>query len=124
MPVLIAVWIVSGLLALAYLASAAMKIFTPHDKLKVSMPWVEDFRPAQVKAIGIVEGVGAVGLILPALLNIAPVLTPIAAAGLAVIQIVAIVVHVRRGDDPKRLSVNVILLALAIFVAVARFAGV
>ena len=121
---LIAVWIVSGLLALAYLASGGMKLLRPHAEVKKSMDFAEDFKPWQVKVIGALEVLGAIGLILPVLLNVAPILTPIAATGLALIQVFAIIVHVRRHDDPKRLPVNIILLLAAVFVAVARFAGV
>jgi hypothetical protein len=121
---LIAVWIVSGLLALAYLFSGGTKVVQPHEKVKLTMTFAEDFKPWQVKTIGVLEVLGAIGLILPALLSIAPILTPIAATGLAIIQVGAIIVHVRRHDDPKRLPVNVILLLAAVFVAVARFAGV
>jgi hypothetical protein len=121
---LIAVWIVSGLLALAYLFSGANKAFRPHEKVKLTMEFAEDFTPWQVKAIGILEILGAIGLILPALLHIAIILTPIAASGLALLQVFAIVVHVRRHDDAKRLPVNFVLLVLALFVAIARFAGV
>lgn len=121
---LIAVWIVSGLLALAYLASGGMKLLRPHAEVKKSMDFAEDFKPWQVKVIGALEVLGAIGLILPVLLNVAPIVTPIAATGLALIQVFAIIVHVRRHDDPKRLPVNIILLLAALFVAVARFAGV
>jgi uncharacterized membrane protein YphA (DoxX/SURF4 family) len=122
--VLIAVWIVSGLLALAYLFSGANKAFRPHDKVKVTMEFAADFAPWQVKAIGIIEILGAIGLILPELLHIAAILTPIAAVGLAIVQVVAIIVHLRRHDDPKGLVVNIVLLLAAVFVAIVRFAGV
>jgi hypothetical protein len=120
----IAVWIVSGLLALAYLFSGGTKAVRPYAEVKKTMEFAEDFAPWQVRVIGIVEVLGAIGLILPPLLHVAPVLAAIAASGLAVIQIGAFVVHLRRHDDPKRLPVNVILLLLAIFVAVLRFSGV
>jgi uncharacterized membrane protein YphA (DoxX/SURF4 family) len=121
---LIAVWIVSGLLALAYLFSGANKALRPHEKVKMTMEFAEDFAPWQVKVIGILEILGAIGLVLPELLHIAVILTPIAAVGLALLQIVAIIVHIRRHDSPKQLPVNIVLLVLAIFVAVVRFAGV
>ena len=121
---LIAVWIVSGLLALAYLFSGANKAFRPHDKVKVTMEFAADFAPWQVKAIGIIEILGAIGLILPELLHVAVILTPIAAVGLAIVQVVAIIVHLRRHDDPKGLVVNIVLLLAAVFVAIVRFAGV
>ena len=120
---LIAVWIVSGLLALAFLAAGIMKSTRPYAKTVESMPWAGDFSALQVRAIGILEILGAIGLILPALTGILPVLTPIAAAGLALIQVGAIITHVRR-KEYKVIPANAVLLALALFVAVARFAGV
>ncbi|TFC90371.1 DoxX family protein [Cryobacterium sp. TMT4-31] len=116
---LIATWIVSGLLAIAYLGSGGTKVLAPYDKLKQQQSWVEDFSPRAVKTIGALEVLGAIGLILPPLLNILPVLAPTAAFGLVLVQLVAIIIHVRRHDDPKRLPVNVILLAMALFVALS-----
>ncbi|WP_396668260.1 DoxX family protein [Microbacterium sp. R86528] len=118
---LIAYWIVAGLLALVYLAAGATKLFQPKEKLAASMPWTEDFSAAGVKAIGAVELLGAVGLILPAITGIAPILAPLAAVGLVVVQIVAIIVHVRRGET-KALPVNIILAALAVAAAALGFA--
>jgi uncharacterized membrane protein len=113
---LIAVWIVGGLLALLYLFAGFTKTFTPKDKLQPKMPYVEDFSAGQVKAIGVTEIVGAVGLVVPALTGIAAILTPIAAFGLALVQVVAIVVHVRRKE--YSLGFNIGLLVAALFVGV------
>ena len=113
---LIATWIVSGLLAIAYLGSGGTKVLASYDKLKQQQAWVEDFSPRAVKTIGALEVLGAIGLILPPLLGILPVLAPIAAVALALVQLVAIIVHVRRLDDSNRLLVNIILLAMALFV--------
>ncbi|MEV4146687.1 DoxX family protein [Amycolatopsis sp. NPDC049691] len=120
----VVLWIAAGLLAALYLAAGGMKLATPREKLleNPNMGWVADFSDAAVKGIGAVEVLGAVGLILPWALDIAPVLTPLAATGLAVIQIGAIVVHARR-KETKALPMNVVLLVLAAFVAVGRFAG-
>ena len=117
----ITLWIIAGLLAAAFLAAGAMKLAQPKAKLAESgMAWTEDFSDGQVKAIGVVEVLGALGLILPAALDIAPILTPIAAAGLAISQLLAAVVHLRRGEK-QMLPINLVLAALAAFVAVMRF---
>lgn len=63
---------------------------------------------------------GAIGLTLPAALDFAPGLTPIAATGLAITMALAIVVHVRRREHPI-IGINVILLAAATFVSWGRF---
>lgn len=116
---IIAVWIVSGLLALVYLGAGAMKLVSPKERLVKNMAWVEDFSAPVVKLIGALEILGALGLVLPVLLNIAPVLTPLAASGLVALQLVAIIVHLRRGE--RMIVPNAVLLLLALFVALARF---
>lgn len=117
----IALWIVAGVLAAAFLAAGLMKATKPKAALAESgLAWVEDFSPGQVKAIGALEVLGAIGLILPAALDIAPVLTPLAATGLAVTMVGAAAVHLRRGEK-QMVPINVVLFALAAFVAVMRF---
>lgn len=113
----IALWITAVLLTLAYLLAGATKTFKKRDSLLTQMPYVEDFSAGQVKAIGIVELLGALGVILPLATGIAPVVTAIAAIGLVLVQIGAIIVHVRRGEQ-KALPANAALLLLAAAVAV------
>ncbi len=119
----IALWIVSGVLTAMYLAAGIMKVSRPKDALKKNLPWVESYSTGTVKFIGIVEILGAIGLILPWLTGIAAILTPLAASGLAIIQILAIIVHVRR-REMNSLTVNIVLLLAALFVAIFRFAGI
>ena len=83
---------------------------------------MKDSSDAAVKALGAVEILGALGMILPDATGIAPILTPIAAVGLVVVQIGALRVHLTR-HERQPLPVNVILLLLAAFVAIVRFAG-
>jgi uncharacterized membrane protein YphA (DoxX/SURF4 family) len=117
----IILWILAGILAAAFLMAGAMKLAQPKAKLVESgQAWTEDFSDGQVKAIGVVEVLGALGLVLPAALDIAPILTPIAAAGLAVTMLLAASVHVRRGEK-QMVPINLVLAALAAFVAVMRF---
>jgi uncharacterized membrane protein YphA (DoxX/SURF4 family) len=117
----IGLWIIAGLLAALFAAAGAMKVAQTTDKLAASgLAWVEDFTPGQVKAIGILEVLAAVGLIVPAALDIAPVLVPIAAVGLAALMAGAAVVHARRKEG-QMIVVNVVLLLLAVIVAVGRF---
>ncbi len=117
---LIAVWIISGIVAALSLLAGAMKIATPKEKLKANTPYVEDFSAWQVKAIGALEVLAAIGLIVPPLTGILPILAPLAAAGLVVLQLGAIVVHVRRGEQ-KVIGMNIAIVLLALFVALARF---
>jgi uncharacterized membrane protein YphA (DoxX/SURF4 family) len=117
----VVLWIVAGLLAVAFLAAGLMKLAQPKKKLADSgMGWTEDFSDGAVKGIGALEVLGAAGLILPAALDIVPVLVPIAATGLALLMLGAAVTHARRKESTN-IVVNVVLLALAAFVAWGRF---
>jgi hypothetical protein len=118
----VALWAVAALLALVFLAAGAAKAAQPKEKLTASpsMAWAEDFPPGAIKAIGLLEVLAAVGLILPAAVNIAPVLVPLAASGLALTMFGAAILHGRRGEF-QSVVVNVVLLALTVFLAWDRF---
>src|SRR5438046_1850961 len=92
-------WIVAGLLALAFVAAGVMKLTQPKERLATSgMRWTEDYNAGTIRTIGLLELLAAIGLILPALLNIAPVLVPVAAGGLVVIMLGAAYTHARRKE--------------------------
>lgn len=112
----IALWVVNGLLALAFLGAGSMKLLKSREAIVAGgMRWAEDVSPAGIKVIGAVELLGAIGLILPLLLNIAPVLAPIAAIGLVITMAVAVIVHVRLKE---KFIVNLVLGGLALVSAV------
>jgi hypothetical protein len=117
-----ALWIVAGLLAAVFLFAGSNKLFIPREKLAMAPGggWVLDFSAGFVRALGAVEILGALGLILPALLNIAPILVPLAALGLALVMIGAAIVEFRRHEF-KHVLLDLTYLALAAFVAVSRF---
>jgi uncharacterized membrane protein YphA (DoxX/SURF4 family) len=120
----LALWIVAGLLAVVYLLSGIGKLIVPNEKL-VTVPgggWIEDFSAGSVKAIGALEVLAAVGLVLPAALDIAPVLVPLAALGLVLIMVGAVITRLRR-HEPKPMVADLAYLALAGFVAWGRFFG-
>jgi uncharacterized membrane protein YphA (DoxX/SURF4 family) len=114
-------WILQGVLGLAFLAAGGMKLAQPRKKLIDSgMSWAEDFTDGPVKVIGALEVLGAIGLVLPTLLGVAPVLTPIAAAGLALVMAGAVVTHVRRGEYSGAVP-SAVLGLLSLVVAILRF---
>ena len=117
-----ALWIVAGLMATVFLVAGSNKLFIPREKLAKAPGggWVLNFSAGFVKALGALEILGAVGLILPALLDIAPVLVPLAATGLATIMVGAAIVTYRR-QEFKHVLLNLTYLALAAFVAFGRF---
>lgn len=115
-----ALWITAGLLAVAFLTSGANKLIQPKEKLPASWGWVKDFSAGSIKAIGALEVLAALGLILPAALGIAPILVPLAAGGVVLLMVGAFIVHVRH-REAQAIMVPLILLALAVFVAWGRF---
>lgn len=94
----------------------------PKEKIAATSAggWVEDFSAGSVKTIGILEVLAAVGLILPAALDITPVLVPLAAVGLVLVMVGAMITH-RRRHETLPMVANVAYLALAGFVAWGRF---
>ncbi|MFF8955362.1 DoxX family protein [Streptomyces sp. NPDC014894] len=113
-------WVAQALLAVLFAGAGGMKIAMPQDSLIPLMPWVVDFAPAAVKAIGAAEVLGAAGLILPAATSIAPVLTPVAAVGLGVVIAGGTLVHIARSEYPAALA-NLVVLAVTVLVARGRF---
>jgi uncharacterized membrane protein YphA (DoxX/SURF4 family) len=116
----VVLWVLAGLLAVAFLAAGATKLTRPKEKLATTMDWVEDFSPGTIKLIGGLEVLAAIGLILPAALDIVPVLVPLAAVGLIALMIGAVLTHARRREFPM-IAINVVLLVLALVVAWGRF---
>ncbi len=116
----IVLWIIAGILAAAFLAAGGMKLSQPKEKMLASQPWSEDFSAGAIKGIGALEVLAAVGLILPAVLDIVPVLVPLAAVGLVLLMLGAMVTHARRKEN-QAIIVNVVLAGLAAFVAWGRF---
>jgi uncharacterized membrane protein YphA (DoxX/SURF4 family) len=114
------VWIVSGLLAAMFLMAGGMKLAKSQgDLVQSGQGWAGDLPVGLVKFIGAAEVLGAIGLILPGVFDVATWLVPTAAIGLAVLMVGAALTHLRRKEYPN-VAMNLLLLALAVFVAVER----
>jgi hypothetical protein len=97
------------------------KLTQPRAQLAAGpMGWAADVTDVEFRTVGLLEVLGALGLVLPGALGVAPLLTPLAAVGLALTMIGAIVTHVRMGET-DRLAVPIVLLALTLFLAIERF---
>ncbi len=94
----IALWIATVLLALVFLMAGAVKSTTPREKLVPKMAYMADLTDGQARTVGILEFLGALGLILPAATGILPWLTPVAAFALAVTMGFATALHVKRRE--------------------------
>lgn len=116
----IALWIVQIILAGGYGFAGSMKILKP-DSFRTNPQtesWARERSDANMRSIGIPEVLGALGLILPMVTGILPWLTPLAAVGLSVIQLIALfAIHLPKKEP---IMPNVILLAMSVFVVVGR----
>lgn len=117
----IGLWAAQILLALAFGMAGYLKTLTPITDLGVMMNWVNATPEWLVRLIGVVEFAGALGMILPAGTRIQPWLTPLAALGFVIIQVLAIGVHANLGETAMTLPLNLSLLALALFVLWGRW---
>ncbi len=114
------IWVAQGILAAVFLAAGLLKLTNTRAALKDKTPYVEDFTDGQVKTIGTLEVLSAIGVVLPGALKVLPVLSPIAACGQALTMIAAAATLIRRGER-AHVPLNIFILALAVFVAVERF---
>lgn len=113
----LALWIVQALLAFAMTMAGGMKVVTPKEKLEVKMHWAKTWDSGRIKLLGMAEMLGAVGLIVPGLTGILPVLTPIAAGCLAVLMAGAVKTHLDLKEPPIPPAV---LGILCVVVAIGR----
>ncbi|PIB39168.1 hypothetical protein BFP75_12930 [Maribacter sp. 4G9] len=116
----IALWVAQVLLAAMFLMAGIMKATQPIEELSQSMTWVNDFSAGMVRFIGISELLGGIGLLLPALLRIKPIFTPLAALGLFIIMVLAFIYHISNAEY-QALGINLILGAIAVFIAWGRY---
>ncbi|MFJ9389813.1 DoxX family protein [Nocardioides sp. NPDC101246] len=117
----IALWIVAGVFAFGYIAGGIVKLTMPYEKYAAKLGWPEDFTPGNVRFMGVVEVLGGIGLVLPGLVGVAPILVPIAASCMALYMAGAITERIRRGEY-KELLGDLLFLAAMVFVAWGRFA--
>jgi uncharacterized membrane protein YphA (DoxX/SURF4 family) len=113
------VWIVQILVSIAFLGAGFMKLTSPYNLLvaEPNMAWVADFSEMQVKLIGFIELLGAIGLIIPMFTKKYQKLVPLAAIGLALVMLGAMITHLIRGES---IVVNLILMTFAVLTAYWR----
>lgn len=107
----IAYWLVAGLLALFYLYGGTLKVIRSRDRLRPMMTWVDRTPLPVLRALGVVEVLGAIGLVLPPLTGVMPSLAMAAAIGFVLLQAGAIAVHLTGGD--RRIALNIGLATAA-----------
>ncbi|MEU0506378.1 DoxX family protein [Nocardia sp. NPDC005998] len=117
----VALWICAGLLAAVALFGGITKTFVPVEKLAAAPggAWTGEISAGFVKTLGVLEILAAAGLILPAVLDIAPVMVPVTAICWIALMVGAMITHLRHGERLP-LMVNLVYLAVAVFVAWGR----
>jgi hypothetical protein len=115
-------WIATGLLAVVALVGGISKAFVPKEKLAEHNggEWTQHASVGFVKTLGVLELLAAVGLILPAVLDIAPVMVPVTAVCWGLLMVGAMITHSRLGQF-KFAMLNLVYFALAVFIAWGRF---
>jgi uncharacterized membrane protein YphA (DoxX/SURF4 family) len=114
MSVGILTWVLQFLLAIAFIGAGLMKLSSPKDRLVERMEWARGVTQRGIKVIGLVELLGGIGLVLPALTGIMPWLTTLAAIGLAVTMAFAIYTHIRLREVSQALPAAVLLLLIVV----------
>ena len=116
----VVLWVSQGLLAALFLVAGLTKSVQTMAEMSEKMLWVATTPEWVVRLAGISEVLGALGVIIPAVMRIRPALSPLAAACLALVMALALVFHLVRGEM-YALPINLVLMALALFVAYGRF---
>ena len=117
----ILLWILAFALAAVFAGSGAVKLMSTRDRQIDRTPYVEDFPQNVIRGIGVLEILGAAGLLIPALTGIATILVPMSAAGLAITMVFAALVHIRRGDGARAALPSIVLAICSVAVAWSRF---
>jgi putative oxidoreductase len=116
----IALWIAQIVLALALLAFGFVHATLRRPGNDARTAWMGALPKPMLMTIGVLELLAALGLVLPGLTKIAPWLTPLAAWLVALLMVFAIVFHARREGEGQNIALNVVLLAVALFIAIGR----
>jgi hypothetical protein len=115
-------WIAQIALAFIFGFAGLIKSIRPLPALAaMGLGYVDDYPAAVTRFAGYTEVLGAIGMILPMATGILPWLTPLAALGFAIIQVLAIGVHARRNEIFPILPFNLLLLGLSLFVLWGRW---
>ncbi|RKH04827.1 DoxX family protein [Corallococcus sp. CA053C] len=115
----ISLWAVQGFMAVVFIGTGLWKLLTPIPELAAMIPWAGQVPAAFLHATGLIDLCGGLGILLPSLTRIKPGLAVLAALGCAALQVSAVVFHLSRGEAANT-PFNVLLVALAVFVAWGR----
>ncbi|MFN8620279.1 MAG: DoxX family protein [Chloroflexota bacterium] len=116
----VVLWILQVILALMFLLAGVMHA-TKRSAPPKGMEWLQAIPAPQVTLIAVLEILGAIGLVVPAATGILPILTPLAALGLALLMLGAAIFHLRRAGERGNAVMNLVVGAVLLFLAYGRF---
>lgn len=116
----ILLWIAQIILSITLIWAAFVKLVQPIEQLKAMWPWTGEVSPALVRFTGVIDLLGALGVLLPSLFRFKPILAPLAAGGIVLLMISASVFHIYRGEA-SQIGFNIVFGLIAVFVAYGRF---
>ena len=114
-------WVLQVLLAVVFAGAGLVKLIkSPADLAGMLGDWVDNVPAPLLKLLGVAELAAAVALIVPPLLGVLPVLAPLAAIGLVLVMLGAVVLHARRSEFPN-VAFSLLIAVIAAAVAWSRF---
>lgn len=113
-----ALWVLQALTALAF-GGHGFLLLTRPLRMAARISWVGALPTPFVQILGVLELLGAIGVLLPALAGVLPSLTVAAAGGLLAMMLLAMLFHVTRREWPN-IGLNLVLGLLAFAVAYGR----
>lgn len=113
-------WMLQAVLGLGFAAAGVLHLSQPKERLDALLGWPAEFSTGTVRAIGLAELLGGIGLIVPPLAGLWPWVTPLAALGLALVMAGAFWTHLHR-HEPQNMAFNAVLLILLLIVAWGRY---
>lgn len=113
-------WVLQGFLAAMFLTAGSLKLTQPRSRLESFMPWVKHFSTPVVRFVGFAELLGAIGVVVPALVDKAVWLSPWAATGLGLLMLLAAIFHFRKAEWSE-VTFNAVIVVVAAIVAIFRF---
>lgn len=112
-------WIAQILISTSLLWAACIKLFQPIEQLEIMWPWTGDIPSGFVRLTGVIDLLGALGVILPSVFRFKPILAPIAAIGIILLMIAASIFHISRGEG-SQIGFNIVFALIAAFISYGR----
>lgn len=116
----ITLWVIQFSLLALFISASYVKLTWPVSRLAAMWPWTAQVPVALLRFTGVVDLLGAAGILAPSLFRIKPWLSIGAAAGMVLLMILAGIFHIARGEAPA-IWFNIVCAIMAAWVAWGRW---